>query len=99
LNWFKHFHKEKLPSAIERYYNETKRVYGVIEGQLKDKEYITGTYGIADMAFYPWVQGSDFGGIVKESDEFKKEFPNLYAWYHRVSERPATVRAFKDFGK
>ncbi len=99
LNWFKHFHKEQIPSAVERYYNETKRVYGVIEGQLKDKEYINGNYGISDMAFFPWVRGSDFGGIVKESDEFKQEFPNLYARFNRVSERPATVKAWEPYGK
>ena len=46
---------EKLPYAIERYTNETNRLYGVLNKRLADREFIAGDYSIADMACYPWI--------------------------------------------
>ncbi len=64
-----------------RYTNETHRLYGVLNKQLAGKDFIAGDYSIADMACWPWIrphnnQGQDLG-----------EFPNLKAWFDRVSER------------
>ena len=52
---FSRYAPEKLEYAIARYSNELKRLIGVLEKQLKGKEYVCGEYSIADMAIYPWV--------------------------------------------
>ncbi len=80
---------EKLPYAIERYVKETGRLYGVLNKQLSDgRDYIAGDYSIADMASYPWV-------VPYERQQQKlTDFPHLAAWFERVKQRPATVRAY-----
>jgi glutathione S-transferase len=93
--WFKFYHAEKVPSAVERYFNESKRIFGVLNGQLEGKEYINGTYSISDIAFYPWVRSAQAAGFDVEG-EWKQDYPNLYAWWKRVESRPATERAYKD---
>ena len=53
--WFQKFHSEKLPSAIERYNNEIKRVFSVLEGVLSKQKYLVGNkVTIADLSFIPW---------------------------------------------
>ena len=78
---------EKIPYAINRYVNETNRLYGVMNKRLTDRDYLAGDYSIADMASYPWIlpdaQGQNLG-----------EFPNLKRWHARILERPATERAY-----
>lgn len=89
--WFQFFHAEKLPSAIERYINEVRRVTGVIDLHLaKQKtEYLVGdrvTY--ADLMFLPYFQGiAFFGPGVDLAD-----FPDFKAWFDRLNERPAVVK-------
>ena len=46
---------EKIPYAIDRYVNETNRLYGVLNKRLADREFVAGDYSIADMASYPWI--------------------------------------------
>jgi GST-like protein len=86
---FRNYASEKLPYAIDRYVNETNRLYGVLDNRLADREFVAGDYSIADMASYPWVvpwerQGQDI-----------EEFPNLKRWLAAIKERPATVRAYE----
>ena len=82
---------EKLKYGQERYTNEVNRLYGVMDKQLADRDYLAGEYSIADMASWPWIlpegQGQDMA-----------DFPNLEAWRKRVGERPA-VRTGRDVGK
>ena len=53
--WFRHFHAEKIPSAIERYDNEIKRVFGVLESVLSKQKYLVGNkLTIADLSFITW---------------------------------------------
>src|SRR5208337_2386084 len=52
---FRNYAPEKLAYAIERYTNEARRLFGVLDTQLKGKDYIAGDYSIADMASYPWT--------------------------------------------
>ena len=55
MAWFQNFHSEKIPSAIERYNNETKRVFSVLEGVLSKQKYLVGDkVTIADLSFIPW---------------------------------------------
>lgn len=72
-----------------RYSNETHRLYGVLNKQLKDKDFIVGDYSIADMACWPWIVPWKNQGI--EIDEF----PALKAWFDRVGEREKVQAGFK----
>ena len=55
-NIFYRYFPEKIPSAIERYQNETMRLYGILDTHLKDREYLVGDFSIADIAH--WSCGS-----------------------------------------
>lgn len=85
---FSRYAPEKLPYAITRYVNETNRLYGVLNKQLKAKDYITGEYSIADMASFPWIKPYEQQGQKLE------DFPHLHAWFERMSARPAVQRAY-----
>lgn len=90
LNHFKHFAKEKIPYAIERYEKETLRLYGVLDKQLEKNEFICGdNYSIADIATYPWVAAYEFMGLTLD------EHSNLKRWVETVQQRPAVQRGMK----
>jgi GST-like protein len=80
---------EKIPYAIERYVNETNRLYGVLDRRLADREFVAGTYSIADMAAYPWIVPHERQGQKLE------DFPNLARWFRSIAERPAVQRAYE----
>jgi GSH-dependent disulfide-bond oxidoreductase len=79
---------EKLPYAIDRYVNETNRLYGVLDKRLADREFVAGAYSIADMASYPWIVPYERQGQKLE------EFPNLRRWFEAIKARPGTERAY-----
>jgi len=79
---------EKLPYAIDRYVKETNRLYGVLDRQLDGRDYIAGTYSIADMAAYPWVVPYERQG------QNLDHFPHLKRWFHAIHDKPATVAAY-----
>ena len=87
---FVQYAPEPLPYAIERYVKETARLYAVLNRQLADgREYIAGTYSIADMACYPWI-------VPHERQRQKLgDFPHLAQWFARIQSRPATERAYQ----
>ncbi len=89
LNHFKRFAPEKLPYAIERYEKETLRIYGVLDKQLQDNEFICGDYSIADVATYPWVAIYEFLGLTLDN------YPNLKRWVDMVQQRPAVQRGMQ----
>ncbi len=86
---FNRYAPEPVPYAIERYTNETNRLYGVLDRRLVGHEFVGGpAYSIADMAIYPWIvpwqaQRQDLA-----------DFPHLKRWFESVAARPATVRAY-----
>ena len=86
LNHFRRFAPEKIPYAIERYEKETLRIYGVLDKQLADKEFICDEYSIADMATYPWVASYEFQGLTLD------EHPNLKRWFETIRQRPAVQK-------
>jgi glutathione S-transferase len=97
-NWFNHFHAEKIPSAIERYINETKRCYGVLETRLKEEGtgfIVGGKLTIADIAFFPWIRISDFAGL-KMEETVKDDFPHVYKWFQAMNERESVHKAYAD---
>lgn len=89
LNHFKRFAPEKVPYAIERYEKETLRIYGVLDKQLQDNEFICGDYSIADIATYPWVAIYEFQGLTLDN------YPNLKRWVDMVQQRPAVQRGMQ----
>lgn len=86
---FKQYAPETLPYAIDRYVNETNRLYGVLNKRLADREFVAGDYSIADMASYPWVVPYERQG------QNLDDFPHLKRWFHAIGERPATKRAYE----
>jgi GSH-dependent disulfide-bond oxidoreductase len=86
LNHFKRFAPEQIPYAIDRYEKETLRLYGVLDRQLADKEFICGDYSIADIATFPWVASYEFQGLTLD------EHPHLKRWFESLGQRPAVQR-------
>jgi GSH-dependent disulfide-bond oxidoreductase len=86
---FRNYAPEKLPYAIDRYVNETNRLYGVLDRRLADRPFVAGQeYTIADMAAYPWV-------VPEAQGQNIEDFPNLKRWKQLIAERPATKRAYE----
>jgi GST-like protein len=86
---FRNYAVEKIPYAIDRYVNETNRLYGVLNKRLADRPFVAGKdYSIADMASYPWTvsyerQGQDLN-----------DFPHLKRWFDAIRARPSTIAAY-----
>jgi GST-like protein len=80
---------ERIQYAIDRYVNETNRLYGVLNKRLSDREYVAGEYSIADMAIYPWIVPYE-----RQSQKLE-DFPNLKRWFETIKSRPAVVRAYE----
>ena len=86
---FNRFAKEKIPYAIERYVNETARLYGVLDKRLADRDFVAGSeYSIADMAIYPWVVPHTY------QQQDLNDFPHLKRWFESIANRDATKRAY-----
>ena len=87
---FRMYAPEKINYAIDRYSNEAKRLYGVIDQQLGRHAFIAGPeYTIADIAIFPWLRSWENQGIVLS------EYPHLKAWFERIEARPAVQRGVK----
>ncbi|SHN21819.1 GST-like protein [Pseudomonas asturiensis] len=86
---FNRFAKEKIPYAIERYVNETARLYGVLNKRLADRDFVAGSdYSIADMAIYPWIVPHTY------QQQDLDDFPHLKRWFDSIANRDATKRAY-----
>ncbi|HEY8047616.1 MAG TPA: glutathione binding-like protein [Ramlibacter sp.] len=84
---FRIYAPEKLPYAIDRYTNEAKRLYGVIDKRLAQSEWLgCDEYSIADIATWPWLRSWKNQGIVLD------DYPHLKAWFERIEQRPAVQR-------
>lgn len=82
--------QEKIPYAIERYVNETNRLYGVLDQRLEGRQFIAGDdYTIADIASYPWIVSW------KRQQQNLDDFPNLRRWFESIRDRPSTLRAYE----
>jgi GST-like protein len=83
---FRRYAPEKIPYAIERYTNESKRLLRVLDGRLADRPFVAGDYSIADMAIFPWVHAVDeaLGGF--------EATPHVARWVATLRARPAVER-------
>jgi GSH-dependent disulfide-bond oxidoreductase len=79
---------DKIQYAIDRYVNETNRLYGVLDKQLTENPFVAGHYSIADMASYPWIVPWSRHG------QNLDDFPNLKRWFETIRARPAVIRAY-----
>jgi GSH-dependent disulfide-bond oxidoreductase len=91
-NHFRNYAPEKIQYGIDRYTNETNRLYGVLDKRLAGREFICGDFSIADCASWPWLLSHDRLG------QDMAEFPNLKRWYDAVKKRPSVTRGI-DLGK
>jgi GSH-dependent disulfide-bond oxidoreductase len=86
-NVFFRYAPEKIPYAIDRYQRESRRLFEVLERQLKDNTYIAGEeYSIADIALHSWVAGHEWSGVSIDG------LPALKRWLDLVGVRPAVVK-------
>lgn len=86
---FQLFHPEKIESALTRYRNEIRRVFGVLESALTDRQWLVGDkMTFADMSFVTWNSLAPDTMGTPDKNLFD-EFPNVKAWHERMTERPA----------
>jgi GST-like protein len=84
---FRIYAPEKLPYAIDRYTNEAKRLYGVMDTRLARSKYLGGAeYSIADIAVFPWLRSWKNQGIAWT------DYPHLKGWFDEIAARPAVKR-------
>lgn len=87
---FSHYASEVIPYAIQRYRDETHRLYRILNRQLSDNPFVAGQeYSIADIAIYPWIVPHERQGINLS------EFNALKEWFEKIQMRPAVMRAYK----
>jgi GST-like protein len=84
---FRIYAPEKIPYAVDRYTNEARRLYGVLNRRLAKSKYIGGAdYSIADIAVFPWLRSWKNQGIDWN------EYPHLKGWFDEIAARPAVIR-------
>ena len=84
---FRIYAPEKIEYAYNRYTNEAKRLYGVLDRRLADSAYLAGdAYTIADIATFPWTRSFKNQGIELT------DFPHVLRWFDEINARPAVQR-------
>jgi GST-like protein len=91
---FRIYAPEKIEYAVNRYTNEAKRLYGVIDKQLSQHAWLAGdSYSVADIATFPWLRSWQNQGV--ELDDY----PHLKRWFNEIAERPAVKRGVEVLAK
>jgi GST-like protein len=88
-NVFYRYFPEKIQAAIDRYQGESKRLFRVLDGHLKDHEYLAGDYSIADIANWAWVRTHRWSGV--EVDDL----PHLQRWLAAIRSRPGVLKGIE----
>ena len=88
VHHFTKYNPGKAPYAQDRYLTEGKRLYGVLDKQLAETEYLAGDYSIADIATWPWIARFDWQTIDLN------DYPNVKRWYLAIADRPPVKRGF-----
>lgn len=88
---FVQYAPERIPYAMDRYVNETSRLYGVLDKHLSDGRAFVGgdDYSIADMAIYPWIVPHE------RQQQDLADYPHLARWFDVIAKRPGTIAAYK----
>jgi len=88
---FNRYFPEKIQSVIDRYQNETRRLYEVLDTRLAETSYLAGDeYSIADIASWPWVRAYEWAGVPLDG------LDNLKRWMDDIGERPAVLRGLEN---
>ena len=86
---FLRFNPGKAPYAEERFRNEARRLYGVLDRRLQGRDFVAGEYSIADVAIWPWIARFGWQGIDMD------EFPDVKRWYVGIAGRPAVRKGYQ----
>jgi glutathione S-transferase len=85
-NVFYRYFPEKIQPAIDRYQNESRRLFEVLNGRLADREWLAGDYSVADIANWCWVRTHRWSGVSIDGLE------HLKRWMGQLATRPACQR-------
>jgi GST-like protein len=85
-NVFTRYFPEELPSVIDRYRRECRRLFEILDGHLAANEWLAGDYSIADIANWSWVHTYEWPGIPVEG------LPHLHRWIDAIAARPAVQK-------
>jgi GSH-dependent disulfide-bond oxidoreductase len=85
---------ERIHYAIQRFIEESQRIVGVLEQALRDKDYLAGTYSIADIATYPWIDAA-WTPLTSMMPEQAAALGNVRRWLDRLAERPTVQRGMR----
>ncbi|MFC4271578.1 glutathione S-transferase [Sneathiella chungangensis] len=88
VHHFVRFNPGKAPYAEDRYLTEAKRLYGVLDTALANRDFVAGDYSIADIAIWPWISRFEWQTIDLA------DYPNVKGWYNRIFERPAVQKGY-----
>ena len=88
-NVFFRYMPEKIPTAIDRYQNECRRLFKVLDKQLSNQDWIAGDYSIADIANWCWVRTYKWSGVNVEG------LDNLMSWSKRMYEQPGMLKGIE----
>lgn len=88
VHHFVKYNPGKSSYAEERYLNEAKRLYKVLDQRLAEHEYLVDDYSIADIATWPWVSRFEWQTIDLN------DYPNVKRWYTNIARRPAVERGY-----
>ena len=83
---FERYFPEPVPQASQRYHNETRRLYEVMDGHLADRAYLADDYSIADIANYSWIRSHKWARVDVDG------LPNLQRWMQDLASRPGIQR-------
>jgi len=89
VHHFIKFNSGKSAYAEERYYNEAKRIYGVLDKRLGESEFVAGNdYGVADISIWPWVSRYEWQNIDLNN------YTNILRWYKEIASREAVIKGY-----
>jgi GSH-dependent disulfide-bond oxidoreductase len=88
LHHFVRFNKGVAPYAEGRFLEEARRLYGVLDHRLANREFVADTYSIADIAIWPWISRFEWQTINLD------EYPNVRRWYEVIAQRPVVQRGY-----
>ena len=83
---FNAYAPERIKYAMDRYTNEARRLYQILDGRLAERDYVADEYCIADMAIFPWCR------LYGRQGQRIEDFPNVRRWFDRIAERPAVAK-------
>ena len=83
---FRAYAPEPVDYAIDRYTNEARRLYNVLDLRLDGREFVAGAYSIADMSIFPWCR------LHGRQGQKLEDFPNVQRWFQDIAARPAVAK-------